>query len=581
MSFWAELRRRNVVRVGAAYAIVAWIIAQVVSVINEPLGLPDWFDAAVLVFLGIGFPVSLLFAWAYELTPAGLKRTEDVPRQEGTTHRTSQRFNYVVVGLLAGALIGWWLTRDIDEQWARDGAIPQIESLIAAGDWEGAFTLAEEVHARLPDELLLEDLWPRFSWVTTIPSEPSGATVYRRAYSASDDEWEELGITPLDHIRIPFGLSRIRFELEGYQPLERLLGGGVLARTVLPMVKSTDQDLQHFIHSERFELDTVNTLPPGKVRVPAWNQVVEGEPTSFRKFSLDRYEVTNRQYLEFVEAGGYQREAYWKHQFVRDGQTLTFADAMALFTDDSGRPGPATWVGGTYPIGQEDYPVSGVSWYEAAAYARFVGQSLPTVYHWTRAYAKASFNWMLPASNLAGSGPAKVGQYDGMGWTGAYDMAGNVREWTFNAVGEDRSTRGGAWIDPPFAALGLSINALPPFDRSDTNGFRLADTKDVPEVAARANRPLTELVPRDFQAEQPVSDDVFEAYRNYYAYSREPLNVMPEPVDETTHWTRQRISFDAAYRANGIVPLPPTHGCTALSDSNLRPGRDGSITGLG
>lgn len=154
---------------------------------------------------------------------------------------------------------------------------------------------------------------------------------------------------------------------------------------------------------------------------------------------------------------------------------------------------------------------------------------------------------MLPASNLAGSGPAKVGQYDGMGWTGAYDMAGNVREWTFNAVGEDRSTRGGAWIDPPFAALGLSINALPPFDRSDTNGFRLADTKDVPEVAARANRPLTELVPRDFQAEQPVSDDVFEAYRNYYAYSREPLNVMPEPVDETTHWTRQRISFDAAY----------------------------------
>ena len=150
MSFWKELRRRNVVKVGAAYVLVAWIIAQVVSVINEPLGLPEWFDATVLVFLAVGFPVALLFAWAYELTPAGLIRTDDVVREGSATHRTSQKLNYVVIGLLAGALIGWWVTRDTDVRWARDEAIPQIEIFITAGDWEAAFALSGRAFARRP-----------------------------------------------------------------------------------------------------------------------------------------------------------------------------------------------------------------------------------------------------------------------------------------------------------------------------------------------------------------------------------------------------------------------------------------------
>ncbi|MFT5427162.1 MAG: putative membrane protein YhdT [Gammaproteobacteria bacterium] len=63
-SFFTELKRRNIFKVGVAYAIVAWLIAQIIAVVDGPLNLPDWFDTAVIVSLMIGFPIALLFAWA-------------------------------------------------------------------------------------------------------------------------------------------------------------------------------------------------------------------------------------------------------------------------------------------------------------------------------------------------------------------------------------------------------------------------------------------------------------------------------------------------------------------------------------
>ena len=85
MSLWRELKQRNVFKVGAAYLVVAWILAQIVSLIEEPLGLPGWFDTAVLVLLAVGFFPALIFAWAYELTPAGLKPTKGVPPEHSIT----------------------------------------------------------------------------------------------------------------------------------------------------------------------------------------------------------------------------------------------------------------------------------------------------------------------------------------------------------------------------------------------------------------------------------------------------------------------------------------------------------------
>ena len=81
-SLWAEIKRRNVVRVAVAYAVVAWILIEVSSTTFPMLKLPEWAATFVTVLLMIGFPVAVIFAWAFELTPEGLKKEKDVDRSE-------------------------------------------------------------------------------------------------------------------------------------------------------------------------------------------------------------------------------------------------------------------------------------------------------------------------------------------------------------------------------------------------------------------------------------------------------------------------------------------------------------------
>jgi formylglycine-generating enzyme required for sulfatase activity len=117
--------------------------------------------------------------------------------------------------------------------------------------------------------------------------------------------------------------------------------------------------------------------------------------------------VTNREYQKFVDAGAYQKREYWKERFVKDGKELTWEQAMDLFRDPTGRPGPSTWEGGHFPQGQSGYPVSGVSWYEASAYAAFAGKSLPALGQW---YKTASSEMLrLPSIKviLTAAGPCR------------------------------------------------------------------------------------------------------------------------------------------------------------------------------
>lgn len=102
--FLSELKRRNVIRVAIAYIIVAWLILQVVDVIVPILSVPDWVGKFVLLLLGIGLPVALLFAWAFELTPDGLKREKNVPREESIANRTGRKLDKIIIVTLVGAL---------------------------------------------------------------------------------------------------------------------------------------------------------------------------------------------------------------------------------------------------------------------------------------------------------------------------------------------------------------------------------------------------------------------------------------------------------------------------------------------
>jgi len=100
MSFWGELKRRNVFKVGAAYLIAAWLILQVASITFPTLNLPEWTLTFVTVLLIIGFLIAIILAWAYEVTPGGVKPTKQVPLADSITHVTGRKLNYVLAWLI-------------------------------------------------------------------------------------------------------------------------------------------------------------------------------------------------------------------------------------------------------------------------------------------------------------------------------------------------------------------------------------------------------------------------------------------------------------------------------------------------
>jgi len=104
-----------------------------------------------------------------------------------------------------------------------------------------------------------------------------------------------------------------------------------------------------------------------------------------------------------VDTGGYGRRDYWKQPFIRDRHELSWTEGMAFFRDATGRPGPSTWEAGHYPDGKADYPVSGVSWFEAAAYAEFAGRQLPVIAQGYKTEPPDFDKYVARLSNVSGA----------------------------------------------------------------------------------------------------------------------------------------------------------------------------------
>ena len=442
----------------------------------------------------------------------------------------------LVVAAIAAAAVGFARHR-AGVRWAREQALPEIRRLASSGfdGWLPAFELAEQAQRHLPDDPELRALLDSVSAETDVTSDPPGATVRVKPYARPQAPWQLLGTTPIRKRRLPAEYLRWRIEKPGYATLDRAELGAVWDPVRGKIVSG----------ERRWRLDPEAAVPPDMVRVEG----ADGLPDFF----VDRYEVTNRRYKEFVAAGGYRDARYWKEPFVRDGRTLSFAEAMRLLVDRTGQPGPAGWETSGHAEGQGELPVTGVSWHEAAAYAEFAGKALPTVRHWLLATGDAQprvrdqfARRLLPISRFGGDGPLAVGTSEAMSAFGAYDQAGNVREWCSNASEQGRCIRGGAWNDQTY--MYGYVTQAPPFDRSAKNGFRCVKYGDAAAVPASAFEPYQVAAARDFTREKPVSDDVFAAYRERYSYDPQELAARVESRDEShPDWIHETVSIAAAY----------------------------------
>jgi TolB-like protein len=128
MSLFEELKRRNVFRVAVAYLVTAWVLLQIADLVLQNIHAPDWVIQAFMLALGLGFPVAVIFAWAFELTPEGLKKEKDVDRTQSITSRTGRKLDLAIIGVLTVAVVFLLIDRFSPES-GEDSATNVSESI--------------------------------------------------------------------------------------------------------------------------------------------------------------------------------------------------------------------------------------------------------------------------------------------------------------------------------------------------------------------------------------------------------------------------------------------------------------------
>ena len=418
-----------------------------------------------------------------------------------------------------------------DRAHAQQVIIPRIRELVEARRPVEAFLLANEVQELLADDRAYQELRKEMTVTVSFHIKPDGTTVSYRDAENPNGTWVVAGQTPLIDVELPNGDLRFRYTCDGFISAE--------------FQKRFPAFLQYSAHQKLVPIDQKiagMTLIPG-ASAQFWN----GLPEDISSFYIDRHEVTNDEFREFVAAGGYANPKFWEGLvFNRDGKQVTWKEAVKTFVDRSGRPGPAFWTNGVPPEGKQDYPVTGVSWFEAMAYAKFRNKSLPTVSHWRRAAQCQQPGIMTVLSNYSQAGPSMRGEHDGIGDFEVYDLAGNAKEWCFNQFGENQNCLcGGAWNEADYSVSFVDRDS--PWSRKKTHGFRCVQyqSKDAPENLTR--NPYSEPT-RVFDGleRKPV-----ETLAKWYEYDRNlPLNIekiQSDSANPSSEFKHEIIRIDAAY----------------------------------
>ena len=390
-------------------------------------------------------------------------------RSEPPEPRSASRRRWLViagVAAIATAGLTFWRSASRD---AANAELVRIEQAADAGRLDEAFELirASGLEAGSPGVAAIST---RHGGTLSLDTDPPGVGVsvtrVTPLASLADRPQLALGRTPLSRSKLLAGEYVVRLSREGFAPLELLIG----------IEKGADARLSRTLLSAG--------TAQGLALVSAGPSPMGPDAPSVPAFLIDRNEVTNAEFARFIAAGGYRNQAYWTGPISIDGTTTSWEVAMHRFVDRTGTPGPRFWSGGGFPEGEAHHPVVGVSWFEAAAFAKWAGKELPSSAQWWRA-ALADGGGVFPwgrdvrtaeqRANFGLVGTRPVGsQLAGLSPFGCFDLAGNVREWLRDT--QPGTTRkivvGGSWQDPVYM---FELSHAESFDRAFANeaiGFR-------------------------------------------------------------------------------------------------------------
>jgi DNA-binding winged helix-turn-helix (wHTH) protein/formylglycine-generating enzyme required for sulfatase activity/dienelactone hydrolase len=469
----------------------------------------------------------------------------------------------------------WRNTTAERERQAR--VVTEILSLVQRDRYGRAFALglpllAEERHK---SDRVFAEAWRQIVLPTRLLVAEAGATVYFKPYHDVDGEWIEAGTTPLTGmVDAPRGTLRIKITKPGFRT------GFFVISNPGPSVENDPPNTvmaRQQLSAIPLPLVAEQTLPAEMVLVPrtnipvvlsGWSTDVSGShQQDIPAFAIARNEVTNQEFKQFIDAGGYDNPAYWQAmKFQEDDRELTWEQARKRFVDATGRPGPAGWQLSTYPSGQAEFPVGGISWYEAVAYARFRGATLPTVHHWLRAaFAPYDVRFnvapvVATVSRFSADSPVSARSAVGLGPWGTYHMSGNVREWVWNFAGKNGLALGGAWSD--YASENHGAYTTQPMNRAPTHGLRLMHTLPGFAPAAELLEPIRLAYDLSAQQREPVSDEAFAAMRFQFSTARiDPLEVTVRPIQQSPVWIAEEVTlrFPGEELATLYIVSPRAH----------------------
>jgi len=446
--------------------------------------------------------------------------------------------------LLAAAIAGafWW-----GQGKARaEALVPRIQTLAAQGKYSAAYLLAKQVRRHLAEDSTFKAVFADVTNDISVTSEPPGARVYIAMFgdssAADSSDGTLIGTTPVRQYVTARGDYRVVVRAPGYDPARR-----IASRFLTPSegLSAADRSIALDVRLSR-----TGSVPDGMVAIPGGRyQIVghdigRGQAADLAPFALDRFEVSNDRFAEFVRAGGYGNAALWS----LGGET-----APTRFVDKTGLPAPRDWVNGAPPAGRGSHPVTGVSWHEAAAYCAWRGGRLPSLFEWEKASRDgrvSRFGILMPwgqydakslgavRANFSGNDTAPVESFPfAISPYGIYNMAGNVKEWLVNRVGDGWGTTGGSWQDPMYLFSPVGSQS----DGSPVLGFRcvrpLAPSKS---DAALAPLAVTTAAP----TYHPVGPAEYQALLEHYRYDPRPANPRARTVVETPDWIRERLWID-------------------------------------
>ena len=503
MSFLEEIKQSKSFKLTASYLGICFVALQVLDPLSERKIISESLFRVLVYLLVGGTPVPFFIGFFND-------------KSSGKFIKKKLNLN-VVASFMALFTIFYLSIKNIELKQSSkrlnslDYSLEQIIDKFDNGDNLFVFNETKKLLDSFPENRLLKLYYEKSSYPINIKTGSLIADVFIK--HGSDTVWNSVGQTPIDSMRVPWFFEKHNFQLKFK----------IKDRIILAIPESSGE----------FNLDNLDKYPLNHSIIHGTKNNLMFLPgvdfgnISIESFSISKTEISNKEFQVFVNQGGYENESYWDFPITIDGTEYNYKEAIKMFVDKHGQNGPSNWSYGQFEENTENYPVTGISWFEARAFARYKGCKLPNIFEWLCAAGLSGFVHNIPDitnSNLKSSHLWSVNDPRSVNHFGLKNIAGNVREWITNPKGINKtkySILGGSYNDNKYSFN--NYHSVSPFDRSIGNGFRVVYSANS-DTSNYYDNYVINYNERNILSEDDVSDEVFDIYRQQFQYEKYDLN---------------------------------------------------------